>query len=82
MYGPTMGTFPAKLAIVAKKSPNRMNMPYSSIRKPVRGQRRRIRAMPKAKAAVPLSFVLREKKRRVFWRPIIRVRPIRKRIYW
>ena len=37
--------------------------------------------MPKTKAAVPFSFWRREKKARVFSRPIISVRPIRKRIW-
>lgn len=43
-------------------------------------QRRRMRMIPEAKAAVPLSFWGRVKKTRVFWRPIIRVSPMRKRI--
>lgn len=38
--------------------------------------------MPAAKAAVPFSFWRREKKAMVFWRPMMRVRPIRKRIFW
>lgn len=37
--------------------------------------------MPAQKATVPLSFCGREKKRRAFWKPMMRVRPIRKRIY-
>ena len=57
-----------------------MNSPYNSIRKPVNGHRRRIRMMPAEKAAVPLSFWGRVKKTIVFWTPMIRVRPIRKRI--
>lgn len=64
-----------------RKSPKRINRPYSSIRKPVRGQRRRIRRMPAANAAVPFSFWRREKKAMVFWSPMMRVRPIRKRIW-
>lgn len=36
--------------------------------------------IPPANAAVPLSFAGREKKAIVFWMPIMRVRPIRKRI--
>ena len=66
--------------MVTRKSPNRMNSPYSSIRNPVSGQRRRIRMMPAAKAAVPLSFWGRVKKAMVFWTPMIRVKPMRKRI--
>jgi hypothetical protein len=57
-----------------------MKRPYSSIRKPVNGQRSRMRTMPTVKAAVPFNFAGREKKAIVFWTPIIRVRPIRKRI--
>jgi hypothetical protein len=57
-----------------------MNSPYNSIRKPVNGQRIRIRIIPAVKAAVPLSFWGRVKKTIVFWTPIMRVRPIRKRI--
>jgi hypothetical protein len=49
--------------------------------KPQSGQRRRMRIMPAEKAAVPLSFWGREKKTKVFWKPMIRVRPIRKRIW-
>jgi hypothetical protein len=80
MYGPTTGTLPTNPAIVTKKSPKSTNIPYSSTKKPIRGQRRRIRRIPDTKAAVPLSFCLRAKKRAVFWRPIIRVRPAMKRI--
>lgn len=36
--------------------------------------------IPTVKAAVPFNFAGREKKTIVFWTPIIRVRPIRKRI--
>lgn len=81
MTGPTTGMFPANWPTVTRKSPNRMKMPYSSIRKPVRGQRSRIRRIPRPKAVVPLSFWRREKKAMVFWRPIIRTRPMRKSIY-
>ena len=71
---------PANPAIVAKKSPNKTRMPYSSIKKPKNAQRIRISVMPRAKAAVPFHFCLRAKKARVFCVPIIKVRPIRKRI--
>jgi hypothetical protein len=57
-----------------------MNSPYSSIRNPVSGHRRRMRRIPTVNAAVPLSFCRREKKAMVFWSPIMRVRPMRKRI--
>lgn len=67
-------------AIVAKKSPNSTNMPYNSIKKPKKGQRSRMSRMPAAKAAVPFHFWRRAKKAAVFWTPIMRVRPIRKRI--
>jgi hypothetical protein len=40
-----------------------------------------MRRIPAVKAAVPLSFWGRVKKTRVFWTPMIRVRPIRKRIW-
>lgn len=73
--------FPANWPIVVRKSPKRMNRPYSSIRKPVSGQRKRMRRIPKTKAAVPLSFWRREKKAKVFSTPIMRVRPMRKRIW-
>lgn len=72
--------FPANCPIVTRKSPKRMKRPYSSIRKPVSGQRRRMRMIPTVKAAVPFNFAGRKKKAIVFWTPIIRVRPIRKRI--
>lgn len=65
---------------MTRKSPNRMNSPYNSIKKPVNGQRKRMRRIPAEKAAVPLSFWGREKKTRVLWRPMMRVKPIRKRI--
>jgi hypothetical protein len=81
IYGPTKGIFRAKPAIVPRKSPNRMNMPYSSTRKPISGHRRRISARPAKKAAVPFALFLRAKKRSVLAGPIMIVRPIRKRIY-
>lgn len=37
--------------------------------------------MPHAKATVPLIFWRREKKAMVFWSPMMRVKPIRKRIW-
>lgn len=40
-----------------------------------------IRISPAKKAAVPFAFCLRAKKRRVFWGPMMMVRPMRKRIY-
>ncbi len=79
------GMFPAKLPIVAKKSPNKTNMPYSSIRKPINGHRSSIRVIPVMNAAVPFHFCRRAKKMAVFCRPIMRVRPKMKRIchdYW
>lgn len=81
MYGPTTGMLPAKPAICAKKSPNSTKMPYSSMIKPKNAQRIRIRRIPRAKAAVPFHFWRRAKKARVFVVPIMRVRPIKKRIY-
>lgn len=80
MYGPIIGIFLAKPAIVPKKSPNKMKIPYNSTRNPIKGQRIRISNRPAKKAAVPLSFWRRAKKRSVFWGPIMIVRPIRKRI--
>ena len=80
IYGPMTGIFLAKPAIVPKKSPNRINIPYNSTKKPVSGHRRRMRTRPPKNAAVPLSFCRRAKKRSVFWGPIMIVRPIRKRI--
>jgi len=59
-----------------------MNMPYSSTRKPIRGQRIRINVSPAKKAAVPFAFCFRAKKTRVFWGPIMIVKPMRKRIYF
>lgn len=44
------------------------------------GHRKRINASPLKKAAVPLAFCLRAKKRAVFEGPIMMVRPMRKRI--
>lgn len=58
-----------------------MNRPYSSMMKPVSGQRRMMRRMPERKAMVPFSFWGRVKKAIVFSRPIIRLRPIKKRTY-
>lgn len=80
IYGPTTGTFPAKLPIVAKKSPNSTNIPYNSTKKPVNGHRSKIKRMPATNAAVPLSFCRRAKKTSVFRMPIMSVRPIMKRI--
>lgn len=76
-----MGMLPANEPMVAKKSPKRTNMPYSSTRKPVNGQRRKINMMPAEKAAVPLTFSFLAKKTNVFRAPIIRVRPITNRIW-
>jgi len=58
-----------------------MKRPYSSIKKPVKGQRRRMRIIPAVNAAVPFNFCGREKNATVFWTPIISVKPIRKRIW-
>ena len=58
--------FLAKPAIVPKKSPNKMNIPYSSTRKPTKAQRMRMRKRPMKNAAVPLSFWGRAKNSRVF----------------
>lgn len=80
IHGPTTGIFLANPSIVPKKSPNKIMIPYSSTKKPTNAQRIRMRNRPRKKAAVPLSFCLRAKKARVFWGPIMRVRPIRKRI--
>lgn len=41
----------------------------------------RINRSPTKKAAVPLAFCLRAKKRSVLWGPMMMVRPMRKRIY-
>ena len=80
-YGPITGIFPAKLPIVAKKSPKRTNMPYISIGKPISGHRSSIRIIPAVNAAVPFHFCRREKKIAVFCSPMIRVRPTMKRTY-
>lgn len=80
MYGPTTGALRAKAAMVPKKSPNRTMMPYSSTQKPMRGHRNKISSRPPKKAAVPLAFCLRAKKRRVLAGPMMMVRPMRKRI--
>lgn len=56
-------------------------MPYNSMQNPISGHRKRMRTSPAKKAAVPLAFCLRAKKRRVLEGPIIMVRPMRKRIY-
>jgi len=81
MYGPTTGSPRAKPAMVPRKSPNSTTMPYASTRKPMKVHRRRMRARPTKKAAVPLAFCLRAKKRSVFCGPMMMVRPMRKRIY-
>lgn len=73
--------FPAKEPIVAKKSPKRTNMPYSSTRNPIRGQRNKIRRIPAEKAAVPLIFSLLAKKTKVFCNPMINVRPMTNKIW-
>lgn len=74
--------FPAKLPMVAKKSPNRMKIPYNSTRKPINGQRRSIRITPLVNAAVPFSFGRRVKKSTVLGSPMIRARPRTKSIWW
>jgi len=58
-----------------------MKIPYNSMKKPTKAQRIRMSRSPTKKAAVPLIFWRRAKKEKVFWGPIIMVRPIRKRIY-
>jgi len=58
-----------------------MKIPYNSTKKPMKAQRIRMRKSPAKKAAVPFSFCRRAKKDKVFWGPIIMVRPIRKRIW-
>jgi hypothetical protein len=80
IYGPITGTFLAKPAIVPKKSPNRIKMPYSSTTKPTNGHLSKMSVMPPANAAVPLSFCRRAKKSSVFCGPMMMVRPIRKRM--
>lgn len=81
IYGPTTGIPLAKPAIVPKKSPNRITIPYASTKKPINVQRIKIIVRPAKKAAVPLAFCLRAKKRSVFWGPMMIFRPMRKRIY-
>lgn len=80
IYGPTTGILPANPPIVEKKSPNSTKIPYSSTRKPTSGHRNKMSSIPATNAAVPLSFCRRAKKTAVFCRPIMRVRPRRKRI--
>jgi len=80
IYGPTTGIFPKKPAMVARKSPKSIKIPYNSTRKPRKVQRQRIMRRPTKKAAVPFSFCLRAKKSSVLEGPIIMVRPRRKRI--
>ena len=80
MYGPTTGIATANPAIVEKKSPKSINIPYSSTRKPTTGQRRSISTIPDANAVVPFSFWRRAKKTAVLYRPIVSVRPKRNRI--
>lgn len=72
---------PANDPMVAKKSPKRTKMPYNSTIKPVRGHLTKMRIMPAENAAVPLIFSFRAKNTNVFWRPMMRVRPITNRIY-
>lgn len=81
IYGPTTGAFLAKPAIVPRKSPKSTAMPYNSTQKPMSGHRRRMRARPPKKAAVPLAFCFRAKKRSVFCGPMMMVRPMRNRIW-
>lgn len=81
IYGPIIGMFLAKPAIVPRKSPNKTNMPYNSTRNPVNGHLMRISASPAKNAPVPLSFCFRAKNTIVFCGPIIIVNPIKKRIY-
>ncbi len=69
---------PAKPPIVAKKSPKRISIPYSSMRNPISGQRNNISTMPVTNAAVPFHFCRRAKKTAVFCGPMMRVRPRRK----
>jgi hypothetical protein len=75
------GTFLANPIMVPRKSPNNMNIPYNSTRKPKKVHRIKIMKRPTKKAAVPLSFCFRAKKRRVLEGPIMIVRPRRKSIY-
>lgn len=76
------GMLPAKLPMVAKKSPNKMKIPYSSTRKPINGHRNSMRTTPPVKAAVPLSFGRRVKKSTVLGRPMMRARPSTNSICW
>ena len=66
MYGPTIGTLPANEPIVAKKSPNKTNIPYNSTRNPVNGHLKKIKIIPAANAAVPFNFSLLAKNTAVF----------------
>lgn len=81
IHGPTTGKFLPNPAIVPKKSPNNIKIPYNSTKNPTNAHFIRIKISPAKKAAVPLSFCRRAKKRRVFCGPMIMVRPMRKRIY-
>lgn len=81
IHGPTTGIFLANPAIVPRKSPNKIKIPYNSTANPMNAHRNSMRQSPAKKAAVPLSFCRRAKKRSVFWGPIMIVRPMRKRIY-
>lgn len=67
--------------MVPRKSPNRTMMPYSSTRKPINGHRIRMSARPPKNAAVPLALFFLAKKRRVFWGPMMIVKPMRKRTW-
>lgn len=80
IYGPMTGIFLAKPAIVPRKSPNKIKMPYNSTKNPINGHLMRISVSPAKKAPVPLSFCFRAKNNIVFCGPIIMVSPIRKRI--
>lgn len=81
IYGPTTGIPPTNPAIVAKKSPNNTNIPYNSMMNPKNAQRMRISAIPATKASVPFHFWRRAKKATVLVVPMMRVRPMRKRIW-
>lgn len=81
MYGPTTGMLPANPPMVEKKSPNKTIIPYSSTQNPTKGHRSNMSEMPPTKAAVPFHFCRRAKKTAVFWRPIMSVKPTRKRIW-
>jgi hypothetical protein len=80
IYGPTTGMFLAKPAMVPKKSPKRTKIPHNSRQKPISVHRKNMRRMPAKKAAVPLAFCFRAKKRSVFCGPMMIVRPIRNSI--